>query len=285
LLPDLARDIIYLLIKREGLFAMNLKIGAMLLATLAISATSMAQTVTKVMGSDVLISIPPDHSAATGDSVVFSDAALNSVGRGKIKKVSEGGTAANVEVVSGEVRAGNRAEVLGKNGESARASGPKGMNGYLSSEDSDILARGEISTTRYIIGGILATYPGFGIGHAVQMRYSSRGWIFTVGELGSAAVLVAGLSQCVSTTIGFGTSQSRTSYDCSGSGLITLGALGIVGFRIWEIIDGWVAPIDLNRRYRELKNREALNAPLEPKWYGGLLPQSQGATLLVGLSF
>ena len=58
----------------------------------------------------------------------------------------------------------------------------KGIN--LTEKDQEILEIGEISQTRYIIGGILGTYPiGLGVGHAVQGRWSQMGWIFTAGEL------------------------------------------------------------------------------------------------------
>ena len=37
-----------------------------------------------------------------------------------------------------------------------------------------------ISTGRYIGGGLASMIFGFGTGHAIQGRYSERGWIFTV---------------------------------------------------------------------------------------------------------
>lgn len=63
---------------------------------------------------------------------------------------------------------------------------------------------GEVSTPRYIIGGILGTYPiGFGIGHAIQGRYSDRGWIFTATEAASLAVVIAGVGECLGLRLTF----------------------------------------------------------------------------------
>ena len=46
---------------------------------------------------------------------------------------------------------------------------------------------------RYVAGGMLSLIPGFGIGHAVQGRWSDGyGWLFTVGE--GLTLLGAGLS-------------------------------------------------------------------------------------------
>lgn len=89
---------------------------------------------------------------------------------------------------------------------------------YLSPEDQDVLARGEISTGRYILGGVLSIWPGLGIGQAVQLRYRDRGWIFTVGELGSATVAIVGLAQCMGDTL--------VEHTCD-SALMTLGLAGL----------------------------------------------------------
>ena len=42
----------------------------------------------------------------------------------------------------------------------------------------------QISRTRYVVGGILGTTLGFGLGHGVQRRWQDDyGWLFTVGSL------------------------------------------------------------------------------------------------------
>ena len=45
-----------------------------------------------------------------------------------------------------------------------------------------------------IAGTIAGTLLGLGIGHAIQGRYSKRGWIFTVGEVGGLLVTMASVS-------------------------------------------------------------------------------------------
>jgi hypothetical protein len=118
----------------------------------------------------------------------------------------------------------------------------------LKEEDQKVLSIGEISTARYIVGGILGTYPvGLGIGHAIQGRWSEDGWVFTAGEVGSLSLVVAGIIGCVD--------QAFEDSNCSNleSAFIVTGAIGFVGFRIWEIADVWSKPPMYNNKYRDLK--------------------------------
>ena len=57
----------------------------------------------------------------------------------------------------------------------------KSGGGEISSKLSTI----SISEQQYHIGAAIGSIPipSFGIGHAVQGRYMSRGWIFTAGEV------------------------------------------------------------------------------------------------------
>jgi len=119
----------------------------------------------------------------------------------------------------------------------------------LTEQDEKILSIGEISTARYVTGGILGTYPlGFGVGHAVQGRWSEDGWKFTAGELGSLTLLVAGLIGCIDNAL--------SADNCSDveNTLAVTGFIGFIGFRIWEIVDVWAAPPSYNKKYKELKN-------------------------------
>ncbi len=122
----------------------------------------------------------------------------------------------------------------------------KGLD--LKEDDQKVLSIGEISTARYVVGGILGTYPvGFGIGHAVQGRWAEDGWVFTAGELGSLSLVVAGILGCVD--------QAFEGSNCSDfeSAFIVTGAIGFLGFRIWEIVDVWSKPPIYNNKYQELK--------------------------------
>ena len=120
----------------------------------------------------------------------------------------------------------------------------------LTGKDKEILEIGEISTVRYVTGGILGTYPiGLGIGHAIQGRWSEDGQIFTWGELGFLAVAVTGAIGCIDNV------EDGDEWHCSGveSSLIAIGAVGFVGLRIWEIVDVWAVPPSHNSKYKSLK--------------------------------
>lgn len=124
---------------------------------------------------------------------------------------------------------------------------PKYAN--LGPDERDILDRGEISQGQYIGGGIVATLVGFGIGHAIQSRYQDPGWIFTTGELGSAALVGVGGISCV-------ISVMEGNHTCeTGAAIMIIGSLGFAGFRVWEALDAWITPPWLNKRYHELKQR------------------------------
>lgn len=124
----------------------------------------------------------------------------------------------------------------------------------LSEDDKETLEIGEISTTRYVVGGVLGTYPlGLGIGHAIQGRWSQKGWIFTTGELVSATVAVVGALGCVGNEIENGINHKD---DCSSANetLVAVGIIGYIGFRIWEIVDVWATPLSHNKKVKELQD-------------------------------
>ena len=125
-----------------------------------------------------------------------------------------------------------------------------------------------ISTTRYVTGGILSIYPGFGIGHAVQGRYTDKGWIFTTGEAISATVAIVGLGQCGIT------SGITSSNQCSGNSMILAGTVEFLGFKIWEIVDAWIIP--------KTKNQSSL-VNLSGKFVSVAIPSEDG--LSVGVKY
>lgn len=107
-----------------------------------------------------------------------------------------------------------------------------------------ILKRGEMSTSRYVTGGVIGTVPGFGLGHLVQQRWLERGWIFTAGELGSLTLVGVGLGECLGNAFSSG--------ECNNSSL-GYGILLFVAFKVWEFGDVWTTPVIRNREYRELR--------------------------------
>jgi len=94
----------------------------------------------------------------------------------------------------------------------------------------------KIGTGRYVTGGVLSIYPGFGIGHAVQGRYAEKGWIFTAGEAAFATIAIIGLGECGMT------SAISSQNDCKGNDKILVGLAGFTGFKIWEMVDAWYGP-------------------------------------------
>lgn len=83
----------------------------------------------------------------------------------------------------------------------------------------------DMSAPRYIGGGLLSIVPGFGVGHAVQGRYASRGVYFTAIEAGIFGALFAGGLVC-----GLGKSINT---DCQIK-LTGVGAAAFLLVKAWE---------------------------------------------------
>lgn len=118
----------------------------------------------------------------------------------------------------------------------------------LSDEDKLILANGEMGTGRYVSGGAVGSVMGLGIGHAIQGRYSEKGWIFTTGELVTGMVAASGFFKCM-----FGSMLGAEKNSSCNDDAAAIGFMGLVTFRVWEIYDLWATPYQRNKRYRELK--------------------------------
>lgn len=117
-------------------------------------------------------------------------------------------------------------------------------------DEYELLQRGEISQGQYIGGGILGSWMGFGTGHAVQERWTDKGWIFTVGESIGFGFMMAGMISCLDHAYDYDQSER----DCR-EGYFWGGFIALVGLRIWEIVDVWAYPPVHNRKVRELRAR------------------------------
>lgn len=121
----------------------------------------------------------------------------------------------------------------------------------LDAEDRELLAEGEISSDRHIGGGMLALFFGFGTGQAIQGRWTDTGWIFTVGEPVAFTTFMYG----VISSIG----AEGCTHDCHGNKngeAIAVGSMfALVGLRIWEIADAFIAPPRHNARVRAVRAR------------------------------
>ncbi len=85
---------------------------------------------------------------------------------------------------------------------------------------------------RYVIGGILGTIVGLGVGHAIERRYFDQGLIFSVSEGLSILLIIIG------TTVPM---PNGASIPLTLIGGFTLGA-----FKLWEIVDIWSGPFPNN---------------------------------------
>lgn len=107
----------------------------------------------------------------------------------------------------------------------------------------------EVSTGKYITGGILGSAVGFGIGHAIQGRYGSgKGWIFTAGEAAGLTLFVAGVGRQSCNDSYYGSSNSNSCDKSSANGLMVIGLGALIGFHVWEIVDVWTGatPVESN---------------------------------------
>jgi hypothetical protein len=152
----------------------------------------------------------------------------------------------------------------------------------LTEEDREALEKGMVSSEVYAIGGIVGTFiVPFGVGQAIHGRYLDTGWIFTVGELGSLGLAVAGVldQKCTPQTVnlGFGTTSYETCTFDTTKFWIGFGAY--LGFRIWELLDLWIAPARQNEAYRRAEGKKAA-AERRTSYF--LAPTSQGNALAAG---
>lgn len=130
----------------------------------------------------------------------------------------------------------------------------------LTPEERELIAHGEIDPGQVVAGGLVGTFFGFGLGHAVQGRFSDRGWIFLLGEGASVASVMTFALTCVDGL------ESRT---CdNNAGFLVAGLVGIVVFRVWEIVDVWGGPSGYNLRVRQARAK-LYGAPVyQPPRYG-----------------
>ncbi len=119
----------------------------------------------------------------------------------------------------------------------------------LSPEELRILEDGPVSDGAHVVGVGAALFVGFGTGQAIQGRWLERGWIFTVGEIGSYILILSSIPH-------FG-SDDRCDADCndddSAVQRLWFGAIAWLGFRIWGFSDSISGPIEKNRRYRKVR--------------------------------
>ena len=90
-----------------------------------------------------------------------------------------------------------------------------------------------ISQVRYLLGGFVGTFYGFGSGHAIVGEYSSTGWMFTISELMAMGVLMIGVLRAI---------DNPSSFNEAEVAMVSGAIVGLSVLRVWEAIDVWSRP-------------------------------------------
>ncbi len=191
---------------------------------------------------------------------------------------------------AGSVPEADRAPEPAKLGDGAAPAGATPGRRVLTSDEREMLETGPISEASWVMGGIVGTWLGFGLGHAVQGRYADHGLIFTGGELLTITVGIAALLEgmfdntvCVP---GVGCSAGESNREL----WIAVGFGSFLGFgilRIVEAVDVWTGPARWNKRHRQLWREfgEAKASGAAPSLSLSILPTPNGASFGATLRF
>jgi len=118
-------------------------------------------------------------------------------------------------------------------------------------EETKFMTKGQ-----YITGGVIGTIFGFGIGHGIQGRYTDIGWVFTLTDLVGIGLITGG--EIIGQNAGGdqfrnGNYSEKAKISAGGFAMETAGALILLGFRIWEIVDLWATPSTRGLVYNEVQ--------------------------------
>jgi hypothetical protein len=163
------------------------------------------------------------------------------------------------------------------------------MNVQLTVDEQWLLQRGFITDGEHLGGGLAALFVGFGVGQAVQGRWGRKGWIFTVGELGSMAVMFYGLFSAFDNCAAADSDPYASDTSCDrafsrGFGLMLGGMLALSVFRVWETVDAFVAPPQHNRELLELRTRLGMPTPMYTRAKPFIAPTPDGGGGMAGVS-
>jgi len=171
-------------------------------------------------------------------------------------------------------------------------SASRALAGGTSHYDQEVLERGEIGLGTRSFAALLSLGLGFGLGHAVEGKYSEgSGLFFTLTE----AVFLTSYIYTSSKT--YGSYGYGCSYDFSGYSYCygyptydqTMGTLSVISFilyatvHLWEFVDCVARPIVHNLRYEQLKGSET--ARNEPQLVPVVAKGDFGLGLGVGMRF
>ncbi len=135
---------------------------------------------------------------------------------------------------------------------------------------------GEYTQGEIVGGGLLGTFFGFGLGHAVQGRWGDNGWIFTGGEIGAMAVMFSTMADCIDETL----DGPQTCHE----EWLAFSAIAFGVLRLWEIVNVWSGPARYNSELRQLRYRLGMQPP-QPRWGLQLAPARHGSGGTVGVTY
>lgn len=166
---------------------------------------------------------------------------------------------------------------------------PQPMQVQLTVDEQWLLSRGYISDNEHIVGGIASLFVGFGVGQAVQGRWGQKGYIFTVGELASMGAMIYGMVSYVSACSDsfddpYGETTCNESKQRRGAVLVFGGMIGVLGFRIWEIVDAFAGPSEHNRQLHELRARLGMRDSYVQRVRPYVVPTGDGGGALAGVA-
>jgi hypothetical protein len=120
----------------------------------------------------------------------------------------------------------------------------------LTGEEQALLTAGEIPADRWLEGAVVSNFIGFGVGQALQRRWTDIGWVFTFGEAATVATVIVIAEEVPSTQLNVYSSPVAAS-------IFGAAILSTLGLRIWESVDAWTTPLKRNHRVRALRARLA----------------------------
>jgi hypothetical protein len=155
------------------------------------------------------------------------------------------------------------------------------MQVQLTLDDQYLLERGYISDGQHIGGTLVAAFFGFGIGHAIQGRFTERGYLFAIGDAVTGLIFMNGVVKLF--TCFEGCSDARVD---NAVNWMLVGLLSTTVVRTWEVVDAATGPATHNRKLRALHSRlgmQPMYTQLRP--YLGAPHDNSGATAGVSLRF
>jgi hypothetical protein len=154
--------------------------------------------------------------------------------------------------------------------------GPQPRLERLTDEERAIYHRGYPDPGRSLGGVILSVIPGFGVGHLLQGRWLSRGWIFTLGQIAAMSALIYGHDRAVD--------ECEPDVRCSSTGvkIYAGGFIAFAGFWVGSVVDAYLVPKLATRRWMRI-HRKAFSHP-DARILPYVVPSERGDGGVAGLA-